>query len=113
MKEIKDYLHFYLGCECKFENDVFTLAAVYNHSIVYSTDSDESGEGIYGIEDCKPILRPLSDMTEGEKVYLGFGAMIHNEIVWTPKKFLYALSKHFDLFGLIEAGIAIDKITLK
>jgi len=25
----------------------------------------------------------------------------------------YLLSKHFDLFGLIEAGLAIDKITLK
>jgi hypothetical protein len=29
------------------------------------------------------------------------------------KLFLLLLSKHFDLFGLIEAGLAIDKSTLK
>jgi hypothetical protein len=27
--------------------------------------------------------------------------------------FAYLISKHFDLFGLIEAGLAIDKTTLK
>jgi len=29
-----------------------------------------------------------------------------------PKIYTYLLSKHFDLFGLVEAGLAIDKTTI-
>lgn len=34
------------------------------------------------------------------------------ELVNAPKAYHYLLSKHFDLFGLIDAGIAIDAKTL-
>ena len=35
------------------------------------------------------------------------------EIYHTPKLFHYLLSKNFDLFGLIEAGLAINKTKLE
>jgi hypothetical protein len=67
----------------------------------------------------KPILRQLSDMTDTE----------HNELMRIcfedkfktfalapvgcscPLGFAYLLSKQFDLFGLIESGLAIDATT--
>lgn len=63
----------------------------------------------------KPILRPLSDMTEEEsnevqcavdKNGIGFYPTEHAEIV------RYLLSLQFDLFGWIDAGLAIDKTKL-
>lgn len=68
-------------------------------------------------DDIKIFLRPLSDMTDEEK---------ETEIIANPwhtthrqkqayreaERTLYLLSKHFDLFGLIDAGLAIDKTTI-
>lgn len=87
----------------------------------------------------KPFLRPLSDMTEEEgreyakhygikgdlpctiseengyvKISIGYknhGASLFplSDYGQKPESLRYLLSKHFDLFGLIEAGLAIDK----
>jgi hypothetical protein len=105
--------------------------------------------------DVKLVLRPLSDMTDEERIdvfkkcslfdlsdcnfELGDGWInaVFNGIVIDSIRFIgdniemmdndggfssinpispiieFYLSKHFDLFGLIEAGLAIDKTTLK
>lgn len=87
------------------------------------------------VEGVKLILRPLSSMTEdeawelaeiytGEKityVRIGSGQIIFNYLEGTevqencfdilsvsPNSFLYLLSKSFDLFGLIESGLAVE-----
>lgn len=90
-------------------------------------------------EDVKPILRPLSDMQLDEMKqffsltglpndckptradysdfvfqleYVSCGAIqsTHSYLYHlSPKQFFWLLSKHFDLFGLIEAGLALDK----
>ncbi len=93
-------------------------------------------QGLYVV---KPILRPLSDMTEDEarnvyKITTGedypandaksevfavqdeeflsaqmeIGAMMGQPAVWR-----YLLSRHFDLFGWIESGLAIDKTKIE
>jgi hypothetical protein len=77
-------------------------------------------------DDLKLSLRPLSDMTEGEMEECG--NMIYDfsndevlakwewqyfETGLDAEQFNWLLSKHFDLFGLIDAGLAIDKTTLK
>lgn len=61
-------------------------------------------------EQVKPILRPLSDMTEEEEKAtqaivneIGFGYELGASIT------RYLLSRHLDLFGWIDAGLAIDK----
>ncbi len=79
----------------------------------------------------KLILRPLSDLTKeievGGERFVPAGKMIthgfHNPFWYELEKFdyrhLYAMDLeklfewHFDVFGLIEAGLAIDINTLK
>lgn len=75
----------------------------------------------------KPILRPLSDMTEGELQECGnlvydfsddqSGLDLNNHkledfLLTTSEQFHWLLKKGFDLFGLIPAGLAIDKTSI-
>lgn len=65
-------------------------------------------------EHVKIILRPLSDMRDEEKFGKpGKSGEYPDKEIFSFEHTRYLLSKHFDLFGLIEAGIAIDKTTLK
>lgn len=91
-----------------------------------------------GLYEVKPILRPLSDMTEDEarsvwgKCYgddFGDGeCLLHliatvdsderndsefDVLLGYPDGWRYLLSRHFDLFGWIEAGLAIDKTKIE
>lgn len=66
----------------------------------------------------KPILRPLSDLTKGDVAYLGYNSsakcimdILEGDISY--HKFEWLSSKHFDVFGLIEVGLAIDKNSIK
>ena len=90
------------------------------------TGTDINGVHIWWkSKDCKLLLRPLSDMTEDE----GF-ALSDIMGFFTPDNFIsaiksgskyvmdfrlsfeltqYLLKQGFDLFGLIESGLAIDK----
>lgn len=117
MKELKDYLHLYLGCEIDVSGQREILDSVAKsgqietlfrgHLRNYRDLSDE---------DIAPILRPLSDMTEEEEGKIkcsNWTGMQHGEWEYTIESFRFLLSKHFDLFGLIESGLAIDKTTLK
>ncbi len=126
-KELKDYLHLYITYN---ERVLFIEKSnyyfVHEHSI-HKGDSillmphiiaalDLHGKGVA----VKLILRPLSSMTEediyeydeiqakGESVAdtdTKFGEIL----VGSPECFLWLLSKHFDIFGLIDAGLAIEK----
>lgn len=128
MKDIKDYLHLYLGCEVEYGYDgrkaigdihgldphagwkVFTRKPIPMYHTVRT-------------ELLKPILRPLSDMTEEEFDYMFFKqpgyvsieskALVDKRFDISPHQVAFLLSKGFDLFGLIEAGLAIDRTTLK
>ncbi len=80
-------------------------------------------------EGCKPILRPLSDLTKeiehnGEKFEdAGFFRMFYNGlsdneihldgVTFKLEVWQELFKWHFDVFGLIEAGLAIDMNTLK
>jgi hypothetical protein len=171
MKKIEDYLHHYLGCEILVGDAVCTLIGIEDGAFVMSK---LTGRHIIPMRLTKPILRPLSDMTEEEivaaakficavpneqgfeyeiqKCHNTVGAKFFNhkftagqylsiyneknrpetighiEVGWySDNKIdrrktkelwkvggcheltIYLLSKGFDLFGLIEAGLAIDK----
>ena len=171
MKELKDYLHFYLPYECliKTPDGIGKLVglpwsikcqdqyAVHFGKVVKTVNSIDGGYskarnyGVYAIkaqryepigtkgitEDgfsmpggAKLILRPLSSLSNDEAISIGILPkkewheqtqeeqikwLVNNKenAIYSPEDFLYLLSKHFDLFGLIEAGHAIDKSTLK
>ncbi len=138
MKEIKDYIGLYLNCEVFFDRRIWRMFKV-SESIVHLKREGESVVMVYP-HDCKPILRPLSSMTQDEVFHLfSFDPDSKGEIptrgnitdnfiqceygrgrtIWMhasrflPSQFTYLLSLGFDLFGLIESGLAIDSTTIK
>lgn len=131
MKELKDYLPFYLGCEVfGTYNDASGSRGYLTGVINGGTECEiqfflEDGFNVEeepyfnNAEEIKPLLRPLSDMTEDERERFGWQdesefrylsdahqVMKNYYYGW---QFIDLLKLHFDLFGLIESGLAIDK----
>ena len=107
--KFKDVAHLYVGCqvECineksNSDNEYFGLFANLTHYTM----------SMYLNDKWKPILRHLSDMTEEEQTTLyGHWRIIKNpfhEIQLEAKQIVWLLSKHFDLFELIESNQALD-----
>jgi len=137
-KNIKYYLNFYFGCECEISD--LTKRMVLEGWEEGRTKI--GGYLLDCMNDCtiKPILRKLCSMTEEERLELDgiyaraviiddypFKTKLSNgdwEISKSTRSRLFMdsivsanmtqhlLSKGFDLFGLIESGLAIDKETL-
>jgi hypothetical protein len=123
-KNIKDYMHLYLGNRA--------ILNLHDEPEPYHVDVD----GILIDMDMNAcsiqlILRPLSDMSEDEALEVAENILSLNglnlddwsakDIVsayveqwdrYTPEETKWLLSKGFDLFGLIESGLAIDKTKL-
>lgn len=112
MKNFKDYAHLYIGCQ-------MVSNTTGRHGKLLQVRVDDTDY------EAKPILRPLSDMTQEEAKHIidFFGKEVtvkgwksnyettclnHN-----PEFTRWLLSLGFDIFGLIKAGIALDKTTIK
>lgn len=151
MKGIKDYIHLYIGCKAVSDSGIEGRIVEYN--LEYSLCKIEISNSTIGkpISEIKPLLRPLSDMTEeeGYEIYFQyFGSKTAEDwsgdtgsAYFRPKKVQpgkyhglrivdgidyssgdfgtvikilpFLLSKRFDLFGLINAGLAIDATKIK
>jgi hypothetical protein len=116
-KNIKDYLHLYFKC----------------WGLVSNSKSDEYEDGkwvlscgvheaaMLGLLVFKPILRPLSDILsiplEQKRQLLEAGLMYSHAgdryTIWSPEAVRLACSFGIDIFGLIEAGLAIDEMNEK
>lgn len=68
----------------------------------YTTSENSTGSSL---KNCKPILRPLSDLTKEYDLDNSYEG-------WQSEWIEHLLSKHFDVFGLIEKGLAIDINTI-
>lgn len=131
MKQLKDYLHLYLGCECRIGDspDPHHVLMVNETGLSICTGTNVKGIPIwYKTAHAKLVLRPLSDMTEEEfevfKSYCenDFSKMVIIESMSKDESYTrlchqaeaqrYLLSRSFDLFNLIPEGLAIDKTTL-
>jgi hypothetical protein len=172
MKKIEDYLHLYLGCEVRTNDRPLgngqthygrtgTFIGFTDHTRISCRIAHRAGpEGCINTFLLRPLLRPLSDMTEEEALHcVGIayhsvydhapefirtemvdsnneaGAIVCEEPGWkygfsvtktgidfsANGDFLhipvfeitrYLLSKGFDLFGLFEAGLAIETPSL-
>lgn len=147
-KDIKDYLHLYMGCDALFYNNGFSyeptkdiLQNIYldEPPIIHSVAIGHRTVTANYFRYIKLALRPLSDMTEKEarKLYSfrktpsyrfdGFEANNHSVLIFYKNgngnrgsesfnkfypeqmKYLLDIPQYFDLFGLIDAGLAIDK----
>lgn len=132
MKELKDYIHFYIGCKCqtisRTESEqgkpmgyrVGNLVDVDILCLNVGISRADTGCIWYKFDEIKPILRPLSDMTEKERNFINMSKQeLDQSIFEDPNasfyvtEFVYLLSRGFDIFGLIDAGLAIDSKTLK
>lgn len=129
MKELKDYLHLYIGCEVMLNISYPTSARWVNGRLVgveettymarlRSVDGEEWGtlHTCYP-RDIKPILRPLSDMTDKERVTLEHLADELTEDIITPLEIDAAITNQcrkweIDVDGLLRAGLALDKTKL-
>lgn len=144
MKELKDYLPFYIGCECVTPDGVMIFNCLNvndnrNNVWFYCRWNDKKncyepkknaevllksscvGKS-FKYSEIKLILRSLSDMTKKEQEE--YDGIDNFQIEFCSdeqalrmeceaEKTQFLLSKRFDLFGLIEAGLAIDSTTLK
>lgn len=133
-KKLSDYLHLYLGCEVLVKDKIITgtgdtgvvenihIATLTTVSILGSVKQKfriligaMSVERSFNFEDDKLVLRPLSDMTEDETNFQWNTfcniKLINQQVV--AEEIRWLLCQHFDLFGLIESGLAIDSTTLK
>ena len=100
-KEIKDYLHLYLGCIGRGDSG----AAIF-------LSADTLSKINRGDISFRPILRNLSDMTTEElELFADLNIKSDYKNVYEKQAEItrFLLSQEFDLFGLIEAGLAIDK----
>lgn len=119
--KLQDYLHLYIGCEGEFTPP--DGIAYYRPE---KLTPDILGRVLYDGYAFKPLLRPLSDMTEEEEeewlslreeARKAFQGKFADSDWATHRGFcegsgtLYLLSRprYFDLFGLIDAGLALDK----
>lgn len=117
MKQLKDYIHLYLGCDFQADN---SSGSINSYTIYHINAYWEMYQNF------KLLLRPLSSMTEDEK-----DGLRHADRLATSQNILpeirasrltnyhftqksaeitrYLLSRGFDLYDLIPAGLAIDK----
>ena len=130
-KELKDYLPLYLGCEVLFGNGNLTGKLIDTDGI--NVNFYTNAKYNISIKKIKPILRPLSDVSDyewnqiEESIDLPFDAqgidVIRDNFLsdkqdercgWElVNKSLIELRKiSVDVDGLIEAGLAIDATTV-
>jgi len=102
MKKFSEVAHLYVGCKVSFENACGEIGRVK------TLDAGILSCIIQG-SNYKPILYPLSSMSEGQIQEI---ERINDEVKGIAESYasatLFMTSQHFDLFNLIENGEAID-----
>lgn len=74
-KDLKDYLHFYLGCEVLYKGkvyDLFQIDSTFAHIWKKNRSATVCEPTIHNV---KPLLRPLSSMTQSEADYFAWLCM--------------------------------------
>jgi hypothetical protein len=107
----------------------FTKVQIKNEIVVLDSICDDDGyhfnfigddkEGVT-IEQVKPFLFPISSMTEEQKleydkmseldIEYTITQIKNDSLIWTSglNRFNWLLKNHFDVYGLIPMGLAID-----
>lgn len=109
LQKIEHYLTLYPGCH----TNKGKLIGIRQH-IVYTqsengniTEHDTTNAEFF----IKPILKKLRNLSgdeSSELIKLGFSIGRPLGYSFSPNAFLFLLSLHVDLFGLIESGLATD-----
>lgn len=123
--ELKDVIHYYIGCRCfntwfpegheeydrNWKLEGYRADSIKPYCLgTFSHDT--------WTDSIKPILRRVNDITEEENDELQplvgvsevNGCIIKHD---TAATFNWGIKKGFDLFGLIDAGLAVDAKLIK
>ena len=120
LKDLAPYLPYKLEILCDYGCDEllrYYLSGIHSDNTIFDSEGED-----FTLEDIKPILRPLSDLTEDSRFLSSDDYMmvlegdvdsfiILNYFSYRSVESLF--ENHFDVFGLIEKGLAIDINTLE
>ncbi len=123
MKNIKDYLHLYLGCQVLCPKQIGWIHSQKTATLTLYFWYHNNDKKL------TPILRPLSDIKEDERMeIMDILGLVYSEyiILALKDKTIYKIDlknsfeltrflllKGFDLFGLIDDGLALDATKIK
>ena len=109
---VKAYIKNWSKLDIKYYEGVYTVESIDSSLNTIVADSERSSvEVIVGDDDyeIKPYLRPMSNMTEEEKLmYEGLMIGTDNNIPYILDVIDWLNAHHFDYRDLIEKGLAID-----
>ena len=109
---VKVYIKNWSKLDRKYYEGVYTVESIDLSLNTIVADSERSSvEVIVGDDDyeIKPYLRPMSNMTEEEKLmYEGLMIGTDNNIQYILDVIDWLNAHHFDYRDLIEKGLAID-----
>ena len=121
LKHLAPYLPYGLKIYCDFEDGDIMICQLEclgeEEAFLDGSDWHYKTNTAY-----KPILRPLSDLTDDQILeldnYHNFSIIHYSDIKTDPTRYPYTIVQkllewHFDVFGLIDAGLAIDINTLE
>jgi hypothetical protein len=118
-KNIKNYIHLYPKVPIAICEPGIEPVGHYLEGYDWNLEQAIAERVKYPIEWIKLILRPLSSITDDERMdweLIGLScpnADKYKTAIMEAEATLFLLSKHFDVFGLIDAGLALDATTLK
>lgn len=107
--DINDYLPFYSKQWCMVK-EIIPTKLIEGNNGMYILSFNIMQLSATGELEVKPIVRPLSTMTDEERHELAMQSVLPCE--WRDDREYalrtkYLLSKSFDLFGLLDAGLAV------
>ena len=109
---VKAYIKNWSKLDRKYYEGVYTVESIDSSLNTIVADSERSSvDVIVGYDDyeIKPYLRPMSNMTEEEKLmYEGLMIGTDNNIPYILDVIDWLNVHHFDYRDLIEKGLAID-----
>ena len=98
------------GVKIEYDGKIYSLSRPY---LNFMSIINGAGEKSPSVSECKPYLRPMSSMTEDEKLdYIALGDIKR----YTNPQYAYLISEqldylnahHFDYRGLIPMGLALE-----
>ena len=124
-KELKDYVKYYLGCQVVYHGVqkgwTAEICKVLNGGAfvainIYDDNAHMREDGLIArTENLKLLLRPLSYLREDElrnavdPMAYGLSSLRgDNALLQAAEMTHYLVSKYYDVFGLIAAGLALD-----
>lgn len=100
------------GVKVKFAIPTLLVSVRNDRDEIKVITESTYSEHIYNIEDIKPYLRPMSSMTEEERLLFYQNTLQYNEETgyseYTYESIDWLNAHHFDYRGLIEGGLAIE-----